>query len=280
MPSITEPTDMAGAGRTGVAGPSLRRALVTGATAGIGAAFSRHLAVAGYRLVMVARDEQRLAERRASLLSLGAPEVEVLVADLADPQARDRIKDRLSDTGAPIDLLVNNAGIGLGKEFLQASEEELLAQLELNVISVLLLCHAALPAMVARGHGAVINVASIAGLVSGRGSAYAASKAYVVSLSEGLAVSLAGTGVRIQALCPGFVRTEFHQRAGIDMSATSPRLYVDVDRLVSTSLADLQTNKVVSVPGPLYGTIAVLSRLAPRGLVRQLAGRVHNKGRT
>ncbi len=280
MPSITEPTDMAAAGRTGVAGPSLRTALVTGATAGIGAAFSRHLAVAGYRLVLVARDEQRLTERRASLLSLGAPEVDVLVADLADPQARDRIKDRLSDTGAPIDLLVNNAGIGLGKEFLQASEEELLAQLELNVTSVLLLCHAALPAMVARGHGAVINVASIAGLVSGRGSAYAASKAYVVSLSEGLAVSLAGTGVRIQALCPGFVRTEFHQRAGIDMSATSPRLYVDVDRLVSTSLADLRTNKVVSVPGQLYGTIAVLSRLAPRRLVRQVAGRVHNKGRT
>ena len=251
---------------------------MTGASSGIGAAFARHLALSGHRLVIVARDEQRLGERRASLLSLGSPDVEVIAADLSAPAERAVVADRLRH--GDIDLLVNNAGIGLGRDFLLADEHDLLGQLDINVTAVTVLTHAALPPMVARGHGAVINVASVAGLIPGRGSTYAASKAYVISLSEGLAMSLAGTGVRVQALCPGFVRTEFHQRAGIDMSGTAPRSFVDVDHLVSTSLADLRANRILSVPGRLYSALAVGARLLPRPLVRRFASRVNNKGRT
>jgi len=253
-------------------------AMVTGATAGIGAAFARHLAADGYRLVLVARNEQRLSEGAALLLSMGAPAVETISADLTVPEQRAAVTERLA--GDPIDLLINNAGIGLGKEFLDTDEAELQNQIDINVTAVVMLTHAALPGMVARGHGGVINVASIAGLISGRGTTYAGSKAFVVSLSEGLAMSLARTGVRVQALCPGFVRTEFHQRASIDMSKTPPALYVDIDELVVTSLGDLRKNKIVSVPGRLYSTIAVLARLFPRGAVRQAAARVNNKERT
>ena|ERR1700712_717166 len=253
-------------------------ALVTGATAGIGAAFTRHLAADGYRLVIVARDVGRLHECRATLLSFGAPEVEIIAADLVIADQRASVTARLAAGG--IDLLVNNAGIGLGKDFLVASEAELLGQLEINVTALMLLTRAALPQMVARGHGGVINVASVAGLIPGRGTTYAGSKAYVISLSEGLAMSLAGTGVRVQALCPGFVRTEFHQRASIDMTKAPARAYVDIDELVVTSLRDLRRNKIVSVPGRLYATMAVVTRLLPRGLVRQFAARVNNRGRT
>ncbi len=252
-------------------------ALVTGATAGIGAAFTRHLAAAGYSLVIAARDVERLRECRATLLSFGAPDVEVIAADLVVPEQRGSVVARLA---LGVDLLVNNAGIGLGKDFLVAQESELLAQLELNVTALMLLTRAALPPMVARGHGGVINVASVAGLIPGRGTTYAGSKAYVISFSEGLAMSLAGSGVRVQALCPGFVRTEFHRRASIDMSKAPARAYVDIDELVVTSLRDLRRNKIVSVPGRLYATMAVLTRLLPRGLVRQFASRVNNRGRT
>jgi short-subunit dehydrogenase len=253
-------------------------AVVTGATAGIGAAFTRHLAASGHRLVVVARDADRLERSRSSLLSFGAPEVEVLVADLTRADQRAAVAARL--TAGDVDLLVNNAGIGLGKSFQAASEAEVLAQLEINVTAPTLLSHAAVPAMVARGHGGIINVASIAGLIPGRGTTYAASKAYVISLSEGLSNALAGTGVRVQALCPGFVRTEFHQRAGIDMEKTPSWTYVDIDELVVTSLADLRANRVVSVPGRLYSSLAVGARLLPRGVVRWAAGKVDDGRRT
>lgn len=255
-------------------------ALITGATAGIGAGFARHLAADGYRLVLVARDAARLAAAREPLLLAGAPEVELLPADLTDRGQRDTVAERLRDRSQPVDLLVNNAGIGLGKDFLHATEEELMQQLDINVTAVMLLTHAALPPMVERGHGGVINVASVAGMMPGRGSSYAGTKAFVISLSEGLSMSLAGTGVRVQALCPGFVRTEFHDRAGIDMSGTPGPLYVDLDLLISTSLADLRANRPLSIPGALYKTLATAARLMPRPLVRAVASRVNNKGRT
>ncbi len=255
-------------------------ALVTGATSGIGYAFCRNLARSGYALVIVARDGERLAARRTELLRLGSPAVDSIRADLADRTQREQVAQRLRDPEQPIDLLVNNAGSTLGVEFLQAADADLIAQVELNSIAVMSLMHAALPVMISRGHGGIINVASTAGLVPGRGSTYGATKAFVISLSEALATSLRGTGVRVQALCPGFVRTEFHQRAKIDMSRTPDWAYVDDDHLVAASLADLRANRPLSIPGALYKTIYVVTRLAPRRLVRRVASKVNAKGRT
>jgi short-subunit dehydrogenase len=255
-------------------------ALVTGATSGIGHAFARYLAAAGYRLVIVARDGDRLAERRDSLMALGASDVQTITADLTEPTQRAVVVDRLQAATDPVELLVNNAGSTLGVEFLQATEADLIRQLELNAVAVMVLTHAALPGMLTRGHGGVINVASTAGLVPGRGSTYGASKSFVVSLSEALAMSLRGTGVRVQALCPGFVRTEFHQRANIDMSRTPSWAYVDDDYLVRTSMADLRANRPLSIPGLLYKSIYLATKLAPRSLVRRGAARVQSKGRT
>src|SRR5690625_3791188 len=144
---------------------------------------------------------------------------------------------------------------------------------------VLMLTHAALTGMLDRGAGAIINVASIAALLPGRGTTYSASKAWVVNFTEGLATDLAGTGIRVQVLCPGFVRTSFHRTAGIDMDRTPGWMYVDVDHLVATSLRDLARGKVLSVPGVLYSAIAVVTRLLPRPLLRRLAAGVKSKGR-
>lgn len=254
-------------------------ALITGATSGIGFAFARHLARAGYRLVIVARDGNRLAQRRGELLAMGSPEIESMTADLTVRADQEAVAERLR-SGGPIELLVNNAGSTLGVDFLEASAEDLARQVELNSVAVMLLTHAAVPGMIERRHGGVINVASTAGLVPGRGSTYGASKSFVVSLSEGLAASLAGTGVRVQALCPGFVRTEFHQRANIDMSTTPSWAYVDDDYLVASSMADLRANRPLSIPGTLYKGIYLITKLAPRWLVRHYASRVKNKGRS
>lgn len=249
-------------------------ALVTGATSGIGAAFCRQLAAQGYRLVIVARDAQRLAEQRASLMTAGSPEVEVLAADLTDPHDVRLVAERLADEERPIDLLVNNAGKGLAKDFLDSTPDELTELLDLNVTSVLLLTRAALPAMVARGHGGIINVASIAGIVPGRGGTYGASKSWVIAFSEAMAMQYGPRGVRIQALNPGFVRTEFHDRAGIDMTSTPDWMYVDSEKLVRESLEALRHNKMTATPGALYQTITMANKLLPRSMIRSVAKKV------
>jgi short-subunit dehydrogenase len=255
-------------------------ALVTGATAGIGAAFARRLAADGHSLVLVARDAARLESQRPELLAAGAPEVEVLPADLTDAAQLARVTARLRDDARPVDLLVNNAGKGVGTGFVTASDAELLEQLNLNVTAVMLLTHAALPGMIRRRHGGIVNVASVAGMLPGRGSAYSASKAWVISFTEGIAMSLRGTGVRVIAVCPGFVHTEFHQRAGIDMTGKPELLYVDVQTVVDDALDGLRSGRMLTIPGRLYKAVALAARLAPRSLVRSVAYRVDRDTRT
>lgn len=249
-------------------------ALVTGPTAGLGAAFARRLAKDGYRLILVARDAERLEALREEL-----PDVEVIVADLSRPEQRRPVVERLQDAGRPVDLLVNNAAVGGQGEFWSTPYEGLHDQLELNLIAVMELTHAVLPGMMRRGAGAVINVASVAGLTPGRGSTYTASKAYVVALSEGLSNGLKGTGVRVLALCPGFVHTEFHARAGIDMSWAPELLWLYPEYVVDQGLKDLQRDVVVSIPSVRYKALVTASRLVPRSLTRFVAARLGGRSR-
>ena len=245
-------------------------ALVTGASSGIGTEFAVQLAAAGYRLVLVARDEARL---RALAERLGG-DTEVLVADLADPASRLVVERRLAGPGdrAPVDLLVNNAGYGTAGEFVDTDLDVLAANHEVNVTTVLRLTRAALPGMIERGRGGVINVSSVAGFLPGRGSVYGAGKAYVTMLSQNLAGVLGGTGVHVMALCPGFVKTEFHQRFGQPRSGPA-FAWMDADRVVRDALADFAKGRPVSIPSPLYKAIVVASRLAPPRLVHAIARR-------
>ena len=248
-----------------------RTALVTGASSGIGLAFAERLAADGYDAVLVARDRERLEALAARLRTASGVQAEVLVADLSDPASRRRVEERLGE-GAPVDLLVNNAGYATPGEFVDTPPGVLAANLEVNVGAVLALTRAALPGMQRRGSGAIVNVSSIAGFLPGRGSVYGAGKAYVTTLSQSLALSAAPHGVRVMALCPGYTKTEFHQRIGQERSGPA-WLWMDADRVVDDALADLARGRVLSIPGAVYKGIYAATRVVPPSLVRRLAAR-------
>ncbi len=250
-------------------------ALITGPTSGIGAGFARRYAADGHDLVLVARDAARLDQLAAELHHKYGVASEVLIADLSDADGRAKAADRLS---AGVRVLVNNAGFGTSGEFWTADPALLQAQLDVNVTAVMQLTRAALPPMLEAGAGTVINVASVAGLLSGRGSTYSASKAWVVSFSEGLAGGLAGTGVTVHALCPGYVHTEFHERAGINMKAMPAFMWLKVDDVVRECLAGVANGEVVIIPGLQYKALTGALRLTPRSLVR-LMTRTFGQGR-
>jgi short-subunit dehydrogenase len=250
-------------------------ALITGPTSGLGAGFARRYAIDGYDLVLVARDAQRLERLAAELHDEAGANVEVLVADLAEATDRAKVADRLA-TG--VRVLVNNAGFATSGEFWTADFALLQSQLDVLVTAVMQLTHAALPPMLAAREGTVINVASVAGMLPGRGSTYSAAKAWVIAFSEGLANGLGGTGVGVHALCPGFIHTEFHARAGIDMANTPSFLWLEVDDVVRVTMADVAKGKVVIVPGLQYKALTTGGRVVPRNLVRAIT-KVVGKGR-
>ena len=252
-------------------------ALITGPTSGIGAGYARRYASNGYGLVLVARDVDRLT-KLADELGREQGSIEILPADLADSADRDKVADRLADG---VRVLVNNAGFGTSGDFWATDPALLQAQLDVNVTAVMHLTRAALPAMLTAGAGTVINIASVAGLVPGRGSTYSASKAWVISFSEGLAVGLEGTGVGVHAVCPGYVHTEFHARAGIDRAKSPSFMWLEVDDVVTQSLADIARGKVISIPGLQYKAIIAAERMIPRTLMRAVTKRVGGgRGRT
>ncbi|HEV3171760.1 MAG TPA: SDR family oxidoreductase [Actinocrinis sp.] len=239
-------------------------ALITGGTAGIGKAFADSFARSGYHLILVARNPERLDTVAEELRGLGAPEVETLPADLVTEEGRAAVEARLADADRPVDFLVNNAGFDLGKAFTKTSAEDEERLLDVHVLAPMRLTHAALPGMIARGRGAVINVASVAAFVP-RGT-YSAAKAWALSFSESLAAELRGTGVRAMALCPGFTHTEFHQRADIETTSVPGWMWLDAEYVVENALRDLRRGLPVSVPGPQYKVLTAASRYVPRGV--------------
>ncbi|MFE4970659.1 SDR family NAD(P)-dependent oxidoreductase [Kitasatospora sp. NPDC056651] len=238
-------------------------ALITGATAGIGAAFARRLARGGYRLVLVARDTGRLERAAADLHAKFGVETEVLTADLATDEGIGAVEARLADSARPVDLLVNNAGFGNKGAFGVVPLQDELDMLKVHIEAILRLSTAALPGMRERGRGAIINVASVAAFVP-RGT-YGASKAWVVSFSQGVMRDLVGTGVRVMALCPGFTRTEFHQRAGMGTGNIPSWSWLSAERVVDEALRDLARGRAVSVPSKRYKVAVVLARVLPSG---------------
>ncbi|WP_221355146.1 SDR family NAD(P)-dependent oxidoreductase [Streptomyces beigongshangae] len=240
-------------------------ALITGSTAGIGAAFARRLAADGHNLVLVARDTERLGEQATELHDRHGIEAEVLTADLATDAGIEAVAARLSDPRAAIDLLVNNAGFGNKGLYLDVPMADELRMLKVHCEAVLRLTSAAAGAMRERGRGGVVNVASTAAFLP-RGT-YGASKAWVVQFTQGVAKDLAGSGVRLMALCPGFVRTEFHERAGMGTDNIPGWMWLDADKVVAAALADLARGKVLSIPDPRYKTLMGVAKVAPRGLL-------------
>jgi short-subunit dehydrogenase len=237
-------------------------ALITGGNTGLGAAFARRLAADGNDLVLVARDKARLEEIGGQLQAAHGVQVEILPAD----------------PSAPVDMLVNNAGMIVRDLFDEAPMDALAEEHDVNVTSVLRLTRAALPGMIGRGRGAVINVASFAGYLSPAGWAYAAGKAWVLSFTDTVAASLEGTGVRAIALAVGSVRTGYHERNGLPTGKSA--LWLEPDAVVDRCLADLARGRQVSVPGMVYRVVVDTLELPRRGLrgLSRLARRNRERG--
>jgi len=250
-------------------------ALVTGATAGIGESFTRLLAANGFNLVLVARDEPRLHERAAGLQEKFGADSVVIVADLATEAGCAKVEDYIRVNA--IEVLINNAGFGINKAFTMsdlAKEEEVLKVL---VRTPMRLMHVALPAMKERNSGIVINVSSVAGFIAG--GAYSASKAYLTVLSESLSTELSSTNIKVSALCPGFTRTEFHQRGRMKMAGLPNFMWLNSDVLVAKAWKDALAGKPVSVPGWQYKTLVGLVSVVPRAIVRRLGMNLRVKQR-
>jgi uncharacterized protein len=242
-------------------------ALVTGATAGIGLAFARQLAARGDDLVLVARNAERLEQVAEDLRTTYGVAVEVLPADLVDRDQLAVVEERLARRDQPVDLLVNNAGFGLKKRFLDNTADAETAMTDVLVIAPLRLSHAALGAQVERGHGGVINVGSVASFLP-RGT-YSAAKAWVNSFTEWAHQEYGARGVTVMALLPGFTKTEFHERMGVSRGSAPDWMWLDVDDLVREALEDYDKGKVFSIPSPQYKVIAALAKATPTRLLQR-----------
>jgi short-subunit dehydrogenase len=266
------PTAQAFAGRT--------VALITGASAGLGKVFAQRLAAAGHDLVLVARDAARLQALADELSLQYGISAEPMAADLSRDEGMRRVAERISKM-ANLEYLVNNAGFGTKGKLVNRPVAEQATMLELHVMAPMLLTRAALPGMLERGFGTIINVSSVASFVYSAGNAnYCSTKAYLRVFSLGLNEELRGTGVHVQALCPGFTHTEFHDRAAIDKSTTAKFLWLDAERVVDESLAQAAAKgAVVCIPGRRYRLIVFMVRYFPDWLLNVVRGR-YGKMRT
>lgn len=230
-------------------------ALITGASAGLGAEFARQLATQGKSLVLVARRKERLEAQAESLRQQHGVQVQVIVADLADAAAPAAIFDTCQQQGWSVDVLINNAGIAGPDLIADRVWSEQADFFQLMMVSVAAMCHHFIPSMLEQGYGRVVNVASVAGRIARSGPCnYGPSKSYVVALSEELNLTYAHAGVNVCALCPGFTHTDFHATAGLDaMKAAMPKwLWYDADVVVRDGLEAVERGKPVAISGRLY----------------------------
>jgi short-subunit dehydrogenase len=251
-------------------GMSRPTAVITGPTAGIGRSFALALADSGHDLVLVSRTQERLEKLAAELRERYGVEVEVIVADLGKRDELATVEARVSDPQRPVELLVNNAGLGLKRPFLDNTVDQEQYLLDVLVTAVLRLTRAALEPMVARGSGAIINVSSVAGYLP-RGT-YSAAKAYVTSLSEWADLTYRDRGVRVMALLPGFTKTEFHDRMGVSRSSAPGWMWLDADRLVHEALRDLERGRTISVPSKRYKVLSAAAKYTPSTLQARFQG--------
>jgi short-subunit dehydrogenase len=231
-------------------------AVITGASAGIGETFARALAHQGYHLLLMARREERLREVAAEIQTAYPVQVDILSVDLSDPADLERAAIHISEI-SDLSLLVNNAGFGTGGNFAEIDMQPELRMIRLHVIASVRLTRAALPGMIARGRGGIINVSSLAALLPMPGNAsYGSTKAYLNFFTGSLNQELAGTGVRVQALCPGFTYSEFHDVMGVSRSTIPAFMWMPADQVVAESLQGLREGREIVIPGALNRLMA------------------------
>jgi uncharacterized protein len=246
-------------------------AAITGASAGIGREFCEQLAAKGYDLLVVARDGNRLEALRQELEGRHGIEVEVFPADLTIDTDVSLVAERLARSSR-LALLVNNAGFGTRGSLVDASPARQEAMLQLHTMAPMRLSQAALPVLLQNKRGAIVNVSSVASfLYSPENVNYCATKAYLTTFSEGLDAELAGTGVQVQALCPGFTRSEFHNRMEADTREIPSWMWMSAAQVVKASLHNLQrSGPVICVPGLKYKVIVFLLRMMPRRVIGRI----------
>ncbi len=250
-------------------------ALVTGATAGIGESFTRLLAENNYNVVLVARDMQRLQERARELESKFRISTHIIQADLATEAGCASVEQYIANN--QVDVLINNAGFGINKAFTMSALDAEQQLLDVLVRTPMRLMHVALPGMKERNKGVVINVSSVAGYIAG--GTYSAAKSYLTVLSESLHTELAATNVTVSALCPGFTRTEFHQRGRMSMKGLPNFMWLNSDKLVAQAWSDSLKGEAVSIPGWQYKLLVFVVQTLPRSIVRKVGMNLRVKQR-
>jgi hypothetical protein len=255
-------------------GISKKTALITGASSGLGAEFANQLAAMGFDLILVARREDRLQQLGASIQANFGVEIKILPADLSIQSEIERVISVINQT-SNIELLVNNAGFGLMKGFLHADPDRELAQMQVHMIAPVLLCRAVLPGMISRNKGAIINVSSIAGIIPIRSILYGSSKAFLIIFTESLRDMLHHKNIYVQALCPGFTYTEFHdtpEYTNFSRESIPGFLWMSSQKVVKESLQSVHKNKVICIPGHFYRFVGVLARNSfTAGLIKYAA---------
>ena len=247
------------------------RALITGASAGLGTEFARQLASKGKDLILVARRTEPMEKLARELVEDYNVAVDVIQADLSDPSATSKLFADVGARGLQVDYLINNAG-SVGPDLLADRDwPEQQKYIELMMTSVAGMCHHFIPPMQERGFGRVLNVASVAAFGTSAGNiTYCATKAFLKSFSEGLAIELEGTGIRVQALCPGYTRTEIHERASMSTAKTPESWWLTAEEVVEHSYRGLARGQIVCVPGMRYRIITALAPLFPATLQYRL----------